>query len=167
MNPISSKPILITNPYSLSVKELTNLFWGEVFRRFWYVLLILVGVLLFVVIKDIVKNPFPFNLIFPAMLCVTFLFARFRFISKLRKNPSIKRSSILSLYNDRVEFEDDQGGRAVNMFSEVDRMRYSQIGFVIRLKDRRVIFVPQNCFKSEMDRNVFEEMIGDIPKRLT
>ncbi len=162
MNPISSNPILITNPYCFSAKELTNLFWGEVFRRFWYVLLILGGVLLFVVIKDILFQPFPFNLIFPTMLSAIFLFVRYRFISKLKKNPSIKRSSILSLYNDRLEFEDDQGGRATNMFSEVDRMRYSRIGFVIRLKDRRAIFVPQNCFKSEMDRKVFEDKFKQI-----
>ena len=162
MNPISSNPILITNPYCLSSKELTNLFWGEIFRRFWYVLLILLGVVLFVVIKDIVKNPFPFNLISLAIFCVIFLYAKYRFISKLKKNPSIKRSSILSLYNDRLEFEDDQGGRATNMFSEVDRMRHSRIGFVIRLKDRRAIFVPQNCFKSEMDRKVFEDKFKQI-----
>jgi len=162
MNPISSKPILITNTYCLSAKELTNLFWGEIFRRFWYVLLIIGGVVLFVVIKDIVKNPFPFNLIFPAMFCVIFLFAKYRFVSNLRKNPNIKRSSILSLYNDRLEFEDDQGGRATNMFSEVDRMRSSRIGFVIRLKDHRAIFIPQNCFKSEIDRKVFEETIKQI-----
>lgn len=153
------EPIITSNSYFQTPIHFAKLYWADMVRKYWFFLLIFPGAFLGSVINTFMKDSIYMGFISIGIGVAIFLFARWRFLAALKKNPAFGSARVFTLYNDRLIVEDESGSRGVFNFTEIASVRALKSDYRIRLKSRAVFWLPMSAFQSESDMDVFEEVL--------
>lgn len=158
------EPKITTNPYQFRASEFAALYIIGLIRKFWFILLPVLGIILGTVIYDTIKNPSVFSLIPFGMFTLLFIRSRYRFIRKLKKSPVIGRLRIMKVYEHCIEIEDEAGNETPFYLVDIDKIVPLRKYYQVSLKTKQTLWIPKGYFKTPEDQLAFEAHLREKGK---
>lgn len=150
------EPKITTNPYQFSASEFAALYFALLFRKFWFLFIPVLGIVLGTLIYDTIKNSSLFSLIPIGMVTLITIRARYRFISKLRKNPAIGHLRFVKVFEHCIEIEDHEGKETPFYLVDIDKVVSLRKYYHFYLKTSQTFWIPKGYFKTPEDQDLFE-----------
>ncbi|WP_341906382.1 hypothetical protein [Fluviicola taffensis] len=150
------EPKITTNPYQFSASEFAALYFSLLFRKFWFVLIPVFGIVLGIFTYATIKNPSVISLIPIGMFTLITIRARYRFISKLKKNPAIGHLRVVKVFEHCIEIEDQDGKETPFYLVDIEKIVPLRKHYQVSLKTRQTLWIPKGYFKTQEDQDLFE-----------
>ncbi len=153
------KTIITTNRYIQTPDKFVKLYWGELIRKHWF-LLIVFPMIFFAQSIHIFTDSIYIGFYHMLFGLIIFLFLRYRFLSGIRNNPAFHCKWTLSVYPDKLILDDENGLLKILVLEDVVEVKLRKTDYYLQLKSKALLWIPKNVFKTEDDQQVFERIVG-------
>ena len=150
------EPKITTNPYQYKASEFAGLYIVTIIRKFWFIFLPVLAIILGMLIYDTIKYPSIFSFIPFVMFTLVFIRSRYQFIRKLKKSPGIERLRIMKVFEHCIEIEDEDGNETPFYLVDIDKIVPLRKYYQVILKTKQTLWIPKGYFKTQEDQEAFE-----------
>ncbi len=158
------EPKITTNSYQFKASEFAALYAGYLLQKFWFIILPVLGIILGTFIYDTIKSPSVFSFIPFGLFTLITIRVRYRFISKLRKNPGIGSLRIMKVFEHCIEIEDHEGKETPFYLVDIEKVVSLRKYYQFYLKTKQTFWIPKGYFKTPEDEVLFEEHLREKGK---
>lgn len=158
------EPKITTNPYQFRASEFAALYITGLIRKFWFILLPILGIVLGTLVYDTIQHPSVFSLIPFALFTLLLIRSRYRLIRKLKKSPGIERERIMKVYEHCIEIVDEAGNETPFYLVDIEKIVPLRKHYQVSLKTKQTLWIPKGYFKTSEDQLAFEAHLREKGK---
>jgi len=149
---------IATHPYSLDKKKYFNLLVKLFFKRKWYLIVLITAIIIYN-ISTISENSFArYFVIFGVLYIPIQIYRMYRWVHA-KGNANYFIESVLTVDTSFLYFKDIGGNESKVSVATFVKMTQTEDEYLLYLSQNNFSYIPKNAFKTDEDRNFFEEAI--------
>ncbi len=150
---------ITTHPFRLEKKRYLSLLLQLYTKRKWYLLLLIIGLLAFYIPRFSNDNFSRFFVLFGLLYIPVTIFKFYRWVySKANANYFIE--SQLTIEDSFLYFKDIAGNESKINISSFVKVSQTENEYLLYITQNNFSYIPKSAFKTDEDRNYFEEILN-------